>query len=230
MSRTLYTAVGRFEKQYEPDGEACPTIWLGQKEYGVDLQELMVWSSLNWRLLSHDKIGVYYTDLAQSAQYECSRTWQDCLDRLLLRGLVVAGHGETDYDALYDLLAPLNIITTGGNLFTRLLSFLKLTVWDGVSIRAAKKVFAVDRRNSCEKQVMRLVSKTFLSTAEVIRCIELGILSLPSMDYLIEHLYHDADTTSDNIPYLVKASSSARPVILAVANLYLRQQLIFDRV
>ena len=47
---------------------------------------------------------------------------------------------------------------------------------------------------------------------------------------MLDSLYNDQDTTSDNIAYLVKASASSRPVVLAVANLYLRQQIIFERI
>ena len=43
-------------------------------------------------------------------------------------------------------------------------------------------------------------------------------------------LYHDDDTTSDNIACLVKGNESSKDVILAVSNLYLRQQIIFERI
>ena len=46
---------------------------------------------------------------------------------------------------------------------------------------------------------------------------------------VLDKLYDDRDTTSDNIAYLVKSSASSKPVILAIANLYLRQQIIFER-
>ena len=57
-----------------------------------------------------------------------------------------------------------------------------------------------------------------------------GIHRLRGEEGVLDSLYNDQDTTSDNIAYLVKASASSRPVVLAVANLYLRQQIIFERI
>ncbi|MBQ9989405.1 MAG: hypothetical protein IJP31_00450 [Lachnospiraceae bacterium] len=45
----------------------------------------------------------------------------------------------------------------------------------------------------------------------------------------MDHLYDDWETTSDNIGFLVKSAPSSKAVTLAVANLYLRQQIIFER-
>lgn len=43
-------------------------------------------------------------------------------------------------------------------------------------------------------------------------------------------IYHDEHLTSDNIAYSAKTSPACRPVLKDVANLYLRQQIIFGDV
>ena len=43
-------------------------------------------------------------------------------------------------------------------------------------------------------------------------------------------LYDDDDTTSYNIPVRMRESKSAERVTIAVANLYLRKQIIFESV
>ena len=73
------------------------------------------------------------------------------------------------------------------------------------------------------------VSYTHL-TAEIIKCIDKNISRLPNECALLDSLYGDETTTSDNIASMVKVSQSSKPVTLAVANLYLRQQIIFERV
>ena len=40
----------------------------------------------------------------------------------------------------------------------------------------------------------------------------------------------DTDTTCDNIRYMMQDVPSQAPVTMAVANLYLRKQIIFERV
>ena len=46
----------------------------------------------------------------------------------------------------------------------------------------------------------------------------------------MDALYNDADTTSENIQYLMLHVDSRAPVTLAVANLCLSKQIIFERV
>ena len=50
--KTLYTAVGRFERRTNGCNRSCPIILLGGQEYMVDMQEMVIWSMLNWRILS----------------------------------------------------------------------------------------------------------------------------------------------------------------------------------
>ena len=47
--KTLYTAVGRFERRTNGCNRSCPIILLGGQEYMVDMQEMVIWSMLNWK-------------------------------------------------------------------------------------------------------------------------------------------------------------------------------------
>lgn len=228
--KTLYTAMGRFERRRNGCGRSCPIIVLGRKDYMVDMQEMMVWACLNWRIVRRDEIEQLYQKTSSSAAIDADRTLNDCIDRLLLRGLLVAGNGETEYDALYDLLSTMYIIPATGNFFLRTLSFLKLTLLNGIPFSAAGRLFRRDRRTAAEEQVVRLAKQALLSTAEIIKCVEKDIRRLPCEESIVSAIYGDQDTTSDNIASMVKSSSSSRDVILSVANLYLRQQIIFERV
>ena len=225
--KTLYTAVGRFERRTNGCNRSCPIILLGGQEYMVDMQEMVIWSMLNWRILRWDDIAQEYEKLATASGYCTERSWEDCTNRLLTRGLLVSGSGETEYDALYDLLGSLSIIPTSGPFFLRLASFVKLTLLAHVPVSAARKLFQKDKRTKYEALVMRLAGQALLSTAEIIKCIDKNISRLPNECALLDSLYGDETTTSDNIASMVKISQSSKPVTLAVANLYLRQQILF---
>ena len=227
--RTLFTAVGRLEKRTGGPGKTYPVIVLGGKDYMVDLQEMLVWTSLNWRIIKREEIGELYGKAVLDYSFTSDRTWSDCVDRLLIRGLLISGSGETDYDALYDLLSAMYIIPATGSFPLRLFSFLKLILIKDVPVSMARRLLRGDRRTPQEMQVMRLAGQTLMSTAEIIKCMEKGIRRLPNEESVLDKLYDDRDTTSDNIAYLVKSSASSKPVILAIANLYLRQQIIFER-
>ena len=175
--KMLYTANGRYIRCCTEEGTR-PVIIVCEKEYEVDVQEFMLWSILNWRILREEEIGSYYEKMANNTNVTIHRSWQDCVQRLLVRGLIVAGTGDTEYDALYDLLACRFIVPIGAAWPLRVLSFLKLTFLEGISWKITRRLFHVDARSSCEKKVIRLARQTPLSCAEIIKCIEMGLRRL----------------------------------------------------
>lgn len=230
MATTFYTAVGRFEKRADGCGHSCPVIILHQQEYMVDMQEMVIWAALNWRISKPREIEQLYEASQARGCIATARTCMECVNRLVVRGLIVSGSGDTDFDALYDLLNSLYIIPATGSFPLRLFSFLKLTLWDRVPFSAAKKLLRKDNRSADEARVMLLARQALLSTAELIKCAELQVTDLSTGEKLMAALYDDVDTTSDNIGGMMRVSPCKEPVTLAVANLYLRQQIIFERI
>ena len=74
-----------------------------------------------------------------------------------------------------------------------------------------------------------LANQALLSSAELIKCAERGVRTLHSDAQLMDCLYDDELTTSENLPILMAASRQARPVSAAIANLYLHKQIVFER-
>ena len=228
--KTLYTAIGRLERETSGCGQSCLVSMLGGQPYMMNMQEMVVWTALNWRISKWSDIAFQCDKLSSSLSGVVSRPWDACINRLLTRGLLVSGCGETEYDALYDLLSSLAIIPTNGSVFLRGASFVKLVLSRRVSVTQALKLFRKDQRTDYESRVMRLAHQALLSTAEIIKCVELDVSSLPNERVLMEKVYGDNDTTCYNIASMMKNSRSSQAVTLAVANLYLRQQIIFERI
>lgn len=226
--KSLYTAIGRFERRTNRHGQAYPVILLGGNEYMADLQEMALWTSLNWRIARNEEIASLYEKTISRSGFSAERPLETCIQRLLMRGLIVCGTGETEYDALYDLLAALYVLPAEGTLLQRASAFLKFTLLWHTPFSAAWKLFQKDRRTKDEKRVMGLARQALLSTAEIIKCFEKDVHSLPSEESIMDSLYDDEDTTSDNLPFLACTFPSSQSVILAIANLYLRRQIIFE--
>ncbi len=226
---TIYTAVGRFQNRGSMRGLTCPIITVGQRECSVDLQEMIIWTVLNWRISNWEQLQKLYREKCDEVGYRNHRSLEDCLQRLIQRGLVIAGSGPTDEDALYHLLSCLYIIPLSQSLALRVITFLKLTMAGRASFSQAKRLFKRNTLSDCERRVMELSKQALLSTAEVIKCIEENAHDLSNNTKFMDILYGDEETTSDNIASMVRCFESRQPVILAVANLYLRQQIIFDR-
>lgn len=77
---------------------------------------------------------------------------------------------------------------------------------------------------------MRLSSQTLFSTAEIIKCFDRKKMDFSCDEEILDTLYDDDVTTSYNIADMVRFYPSRREVITAIANLYLRKQIILERV
>ena len=54
--KILYTAIGRLERETNSCGRSCPVIQLGGQPYMMDMQEMVVWTTLNWRISKREDI------------------------------------------------------------------------------------------------------------------------------------------------------------------------------
>lgn len=225
----LYTAVGRMQMNGSIGGKRCPMVVINSREFILDLQEMMLWSIFNWRILDEEEALGLYEAKEQEVGYQSHQDYYDCLHRLVQRGLVADGYGETAADALYDLLSVLYIIPISENVFLRLFSFVKLTLFNGVPLAVTKNVFGNDKRTDIERKVMLLANQALMSTAEIIKCMERNTFRFDTEKQLLDVLYHDDITTSDNLPDFVRDLPMCHPILISVANLYLRKQIVFER-
>ena len=229
MYNKLYTAVGHSDIRGTLNGRRYPLVILNGKEHILDVQEMMLWGLFNWRILTAEEAERFYQNKKKEVGIETSRSFDQCMHRLIQRGLIAEGSGSTDEDALYDLVSDLQVIPISDNLFLRIFSFIRLTVFGGVPYSVTKQIFHKDKRTDVEKKTYRLAKQARLSTAEIMKCIERNVLDFKNEDHMMETLYHDDVTTIDNIAEYARSMSSFRPVLTSVANLYLRRQIIFGR-
>lgn len=228
-SHTYYTALGHFQRRSGGLGRSYPVIIINQTEYCVDIQEMALWTALNWRLLDFPQVEAEYYKLDQDCAIPALRTLEDCLGRLCTRGLVASGTGATDFEALYDLLGGLYVVPLSESLPLRVAAFLKLTVLRGIPVAKARELFRRDRPNEQEAQVMALSRQALLSTAELIKCAEAGATDVSTDERLMEVLIDNDYTSSDSLPFEMLDAEQRTPITMAVANLYLRKQIIFER-
>ena len=225
---TFYTAVGHFRRKTDASGRSYPVILVNQEEHMVDSQEMAVWSTLSWRFLHPEQIEERYGQMSPDLP-PARRELETCLNRLEMRGLIARGVGGTDFEALYDLLGELYVVPVAESLPLRLVTFGKLLL-DGVPFSKARQLFQKDRPSKREAQVMALSRQALLSTAELIKCAEVGATDVSTDEKLIDALIDNDYTTSDSIAFEMLGTEQRTPITMAVANLYLRKQIVFDRV
>jgi len=226
---SLYTAVGRFERRTDENGQH-PVVIVNGREHMVDVPEMIIWTCCNWRILELRRIVELYGQMAPGAGADVQADIEAYVERLYRRGLIVHGSGDTGADALYDLLNSLYIVPVTSGFFAKMLAFLKFIFVNRMPFSKAKTVFRKESLSDSEKRVVDLARQTQLSTAELIKCVETGVYDLTSDDKVMSAIYDDDETTCDNIGYYVKSFRRQQPVLETVANLYLRKLIIFERI
>lgn len=227
--KMLYTAVGIFKLKNQGKNNVYPTVILSGKERRLDVQEMMIWSVLNWRITDEKQLHTYYSEQEKKSGVVFSRSYNDTLNRLIVRGLVASGRGENGEEALYDLISGLYIIPLYQSPFIRIISFLRMVFIFKLPYEKAKVLFERDKKNKNERRIMKLAFSAPMSTAEIVKCIDKNIDFILNEDDVMEFLYDDKFTTSENIAESVRGLSSVRTVLTAVSNLYLRRQILFER-
>ena len=227
--KMLYTAVGIFKLKNQGKNNVYPTVILSGNECRLDVQEMMIWSALNWRITDEKQLHTYYSEQEKKSGVVFSRSYTDTLNRLIVRGLVACGRGENGEEALYDLISGLYIIPLYQSPFIRIISFLRMVFIFKLPYEKAKVLFERDKKNKNERRIMKLAFSAPMSTAEIVKCMDKNIDFILNEDDVMEFLYDDKFTTSENIAESVRGLSSVRTVLTAVSNLYLRRQILFER-
>lgn len=227
--KELYTAVGIFKLKNQGKNNVYPTVILSGNECRLDVQEMMIWSALNWRITDDKQLHTYYSEQEKKSGVVFSRSYTDTLNRLIVRGLVASGRGENGEEALYDLISGLYIIPLYQSPSIRIISFLRMVFIFKLPYEKAKVLFERDKKNKNERRIMKLAFSAPMSTAEIVKCIDKNIDFILNEDDVVEFLYDDKFTTSENIAESVRGLSSVRTVLTAVSNLYLRRQILFER-
>ncbi len=221
---TLYAAIGN----YRLTEKGLPLVTAGGRDCALDAHELLLWSSLAFRILTYQELRAEFYEKERELHILGELDFDHYLNRLIMRRLVASGKDCTGADALYDLLGHLYVQPAPNSILVKAISFFKLLFGRKFPLRKALMVFHSEKLDPMEKQVMALLRHQMLSTAELIGCTENGKQRLKNNNELMECLYHDETTDCDNIVTDCRTSETRFPVLTAVANLYLKQQITFQ--
>ena len=220
----LYTAIGN----YRLDEKGLPLVTAGGRDCALDPHELLLWSSLAFRILTYQELRAEFYEKERELHILGELDFDHYLDRLTMRRLVASGRDCTGVDALYDLLGHLYVQPAPNGIAVRAASFLKLVLGRRLPFRKALAVFHTERLEPMERQILALLRHEMLSTAELIQYTEKGKSRIRDSDDLMDTLYREDGSDCEGIVTDCRTSEARFPVIAAVANLYLKQQVTFQ--
>ena len=227
--KKLYTAVGQLHFRGSANGNRCPILVVNGKETTPNMSEMILWSTLYWQILTEEELEERYAAKKREVNFEDGRSASSIMFWMMRCGLIEEGVGETHKDALYDLLSRLYITPIEVNPLLDVVSFARMVISDGMPMKEAAQVFHRDRKTDGEKKIMKLLHKVKLTTAEMVRCFDRDVMNLQNEDEVVEKLYQDDYTTSENIADEMRSSPVCTSVLTDISNLYLRKQIVFDR-
>ena len=224
----LYTAVGRFELQKDGNGRKQPIVIVNQKESALSREEMVLWSCLMWNIMTKEEVGESYEKKALQVGLKTSR-FEAVLQRMETRHLIISAEAEKGDSALYRLLANLYIVPIRSSFFVKVQAFLRLLFLEGVPFSTAKILFRSEQHTDMERKVLHLASQTYLSCAEILKCIAEGVTDVSSSEKVLKALYDDDYSTCDNLGWFMQFYDNHRQILEAISMLYLNRNVIFDR-
>ena len=108
-------------------------------------------------------------------------------------------------------------------------AFLRLLFLEGVPFSTAKILFRSEQHTDMERKVLHLASQTYLSCAEILKCIAEGVTDVSSSEKVLKALYDDDYSTCDNLGWFMQFYDNHRQILEAISMLYLNRNVIFDR-
>ena len=221
---TLYTAIGT----YKLNTSGLPTIIVGDREYGLDTHELLLWSSLAFRILTYQELRAEFYQKEKELCILGELGFDHYLNRLIMRRLIVSGQDCTGIDTLYDLMGHLHVQPVPSGMLLKTITFLKLWLYRKLPMNKAVSIFHFEKLEPMEKRIMSLIRHQTLSTAELILCLENGKKTLLNNSELMDCLYADEHADCDIIVINGRICEARYPVLTAIANLYLKQCITFQ--
>jgi hypothetical protein len=221
---TLYTAIGC----YKLDNHGVPTVVAGNRNHKLDTYELLLWSSLAFRILTYQELRAQFYQTERELHILGELDFDHYLNRLCTRRLVAFGTDYTGVDALYDLIGHLHVQSLPNGITMKTASFMKLLLYRRLSFKKAAHIFHSEKLEPAEKHVISLIRHQTLSTAELILCAENGKKSLRNPDELMDCIYTDDSTDCESIITDGRMSETRFPILTAVASLYFKQRIMFQ--
>ena len=223
---TFYAAVGSYRIENR-DGHKAPYIQKLGKLYPISIPEFMIWSTLLWEVMTYAELKKQYESMVSGFDARLPE-FDELLDMLLKRKLIVRGLGYTGTDALFNMLSDAFVVPYGISAPRKAWTVLKLWAKGRIGLTDIFRLFRIRNLSSDEDRVIRLVKQTPLSTAEIIRCFEREIFDVSSPEKVIAGIYPDDDSEQCRIANEESLSKHKSSVLRAVSNLYLNRRVILE--
>jgi len=221
---TFYAAVGCYRIRNE-EGHSVPYIQKLGKLHLLSIPEFVIWSTLLWEVMTYPELEKHYNEQIKELPAK-TPGFDELLELMIKRKLIVKGVGYTGRDALYNMLSDAFVVPFRMRGGRKLLTALRLMAKGRISLSDVLAVMKEKPVTNAEDRVIRLVEQTPLSTSEIVRCFERGIEDVSTTAKVIAGIY--PDSTQAEIASEEFMSEHTNEVLEAVSNLYFKRKIIIE--
>jgi hypothetical protein len=222
----FYAAVGCYKIKREQD--SCePYIQSLGKLHPISIPEFVIWTTLLWDVLSYDELKELYQE--QTAIIPgILMQFDELLNMLVERKLIVCGQGYTGVDALCNMLSDAFVIPYRARSWRTIGKMLAMWLKGDISTFDLFTAWKTNDVESGERTVLQLTKHTPLSTSEIAYCFENGISKVRGSQQVVAIMYDRDDVDQKTLSTALTQSEKRDEVLTAVANLYLKRKILFE--
>ena len=206
----------------------APLVVLDGEEKALSQIEFILWTSLHWNVLNKESLKTEFDRRMKKYGMYGDVSFEQTLNRLKTRELIV---GKSDYlavDALYNLVKDLYVVPLGTvNKFKRTMMFLYMFFIQGVPLYKCKEAMCDFELKDIEKQIVSFSKRLKVSGAELIRINDKDLWNIKSEDDIVP-LAYDEHEDMNSLGNSTRFSKDKNKVLEAIVNLYLKKQIVFE--
>ena len=206
----------------------APLVVSDGEEKALSQVEFILWTSLHWNVLNKESLKTEFDRRTKKYGMYGDVSFEQTLNRLKTRELIV---GKSDYlavDALYNLVKDLYVVPLGTvNKFKRAMMFMYMFFIQGIPLYKCRETMCDLKLKELEKQIDCFSKRLKVSGAELIRINDKDLWNIKSEDDIVPLAYEENETM-DALGNSTRFSKDKNKVLEAIVNLYLKKQIVFE--
>lgn len=219
-----YITIGKLEVHNK-----IPTVISCGKENQLTVAEFILWASLSHNILNKESLESEFNRKLHIHRINTDVSFEQTLNRLILRGLVTAGEDYLAVGALYNLVKSLYILPLGKvSTIKRYAALMYFLLFKGASFNKYRQYLKKQKYSELDNKIITLAKRTDITISELIKVCENNLWDIKNEDEIMDNLYTDG-ADYRKIENLSVFSKCQNDILTAVVNLYLNGQLIFDK-
>lgn len=224
---TYYLSRGHMHYNFDRGRGESLTIQARNDAHLLRPEEQLLWIVLSKGPLNYEEMETGYDGLLADFEIEAEISFEGCLQHLRELELVVTASGEYEIEAKYDLMREVLILPLPESALRRAHIACYLMARKGIPFSDARSLFPKRQLSRQEKEVLALLRKTPLTTAQLVMAVECKSWSAETMRSVMDSIDHDGSKAMKVYSEMMYSAKCLESVLKAVFTLRQDRRIVF---